>query len=576
MHTTEERDGMRIEWDAPIPMDDGLVLRADIFRPLGEGRWPVIMSHGPYGKGVAFQEAYRTAWENLLVEHPEAVKGTSSRYANWETVDPEKWVPDGYVVIRVDSRGAGRSPGYLCHNDARENRDYHLCIEWAAAQPWCNGKVGLNGISYYAANQWRAAATQPPHLAAICVWEGWQDNYREANRHGGILSSWRRTWQQSQVKTVQHGVGPAGRRHPVTGVPACGDETLSDAQLAANREDMWAELLAHPLDGPYWRERSADLSRVTVPLLSAGNWAGHGLHGRGNFEGWLGAASTQKWLEVHAGSHWGPFYADWGVALQKRFFGHFLKGEDTGWQHQPPVDLEIRHVDRFVRRAEQEWPLARTQWTHWYLHPQDLSLSTTPPEAGAVLEYDPKGEGITFQSASLVAETEITGPSVLRLFVSSGTPDADLFVVLRVFAPDGREVVFRGAVDFHCPVAQGWLRASQRKTDPARSLPYRPWRPHDEHQPLAPGEVVPMDVEIWPTCVVVPAGYRIAVTVRSKDYSYEGLGATPGVPLTGVGKLRHESVTDKPDALFGGPVRLHFGPGQRASVLLPVIGAAEG
>src|SRR5260370_17550394 len=150
-------------------------------------------------------------------DYPDAVAGSTNRYANWEVVDPEKWVPDGYVCVRVDSRGAGRSPGYLCHNNARETRDTHLCIEWAAAQAWSSGKIGMNGISYYASNQWRAAASQPPHLAAICVWEGWNDAYRESARHGGIICSFRKNWQDMQVKTVHHA---HRERRPTTPAPA--------------------------------------------------------------------------------------------------------------------------------------------------------------------------------------------------------------------------------------------------------------------------------------------------------------------------------------------------------------------
>ncbi|HEX9686684.1 MAG TPA: CocE/NonD family hydrolase, partial [Burkholderiales bacterium] len=161
-YKSEIRDGMRIDWDVPIPMDDGLVLRADVFRPFQAGQYAALVSYGPYSKGLAFQDGYQTAWEIMCRENPDAVSGTTNRYANWEVVDPEKWVPDGYACVRVDSRGAGRSPGYLNHNNARENRDFYTCIEWTAAQPWCSGKVGLNGISYYASNQWRAAALQPP------------------------------------------------------------------------------------------------------------------------------------------------------------------------------------------------------------------------------------------------------------------------------------------------------------------------------------------------------------------------------------------------------------------------------
>ncbi|OGA52988.1 MAG: hypothetical protein A3F74_17775 [Betaproteobacteria bacterium RIFCSPLOWO2_12_FULL_62_58] len=379
---SEVRDGMRIDWDVPIAMDDGLVLRADIYRPVAEGRYPAIVSYGPYGKGLAFQDGYKTAWEIMSRENPDAVSGTSNKYQSWEVVDPEKWVPDGYACVRVDSRGAGRSPGHLSHNNARENRDLCQCIEWSAAQPWCSGKVGLNGISYYASSQWRAAALQPPHLAAICVWEGWVDNYRDSNRHGGIICVFRKNWQDMQVKTVQHGVGERGARSRVTGELVCGPETLSDVELVKNREDLWASVLSRPLDGPYYRERSGDLSKVVVPLLSAANWGGQGLHPRGNFEGYMRAASKHKWLEVHGGSHWAPFYTDYGVKLQKRFFDYFLKGIANGWDRQPRVQLQVRHPgEKFVLRNENEWPLARTQWTRFYLDPQDMRLSPTPVAA---------------------------------------------------------------------------------------------------------------------------------------------------------------------------------------------------
>src|SRR5215472_12910011 len=131
---------MQIDWDVPVPMDDGVVLRADVFRPDDAGRYPVIMTHGPYAKWLAFQDGFARQWATLEAEHPDALAGSSNVHANWETVDPEKWVPDGYVVIRVDSRGAGRSPGYLDIFSPRETWDYYECIEWAAAQPWSSGK----------------------------------------------------------------------------------------------------------------------------------------------------------------------------------------------------------------------------------------------------------------------------------------------------------------------------------------------------------------------------------------------------------------------------------------------------
>jgi len=574
---SEIRDGMQIDWDVPITMDDGIVLRADVFRPIGDGKYPAIMSYGPYGKGLAFQDGYKTAWEIMCKENPDAVSGTSNKYQSWEVVDPEKWVPDGYAVVRVDSRGAGRSPGYLAHNNKRENDDFHQCIEWAAVQPWCSGKVGLNGISYFGASQWRAAATQPPHLAAICVWEGWVDNYRDSARHGGIICVFRKNWQDMQVKTVQHGVGERGARSKLTGELVCGPETLTEAELIKNRENMWGEYLARPLDSDYYRERTGDLSKVKVPLLSTANWGGQGLHTRGNFEGFVRAASNQKWLEVHGGSHWAPFYTDYGVGLQKKFFNFFLKGEQNGWDKQPKVQLNVRHPgEKFVIRHENEWPLARTQWTNFYLDTDGMKLSPTPPKTEQTMSYDALGDGLVFSTGPLAQETEITGPSALKVFISNSTTNTDIFAVITVYDPQGKEVVFKGALDPHTPIAQGWLRASHRKLDPKLTLPYRPYHTHDEDQPLKPGEVYELDVEIWPTCIVVPKGYTVKLLLRGKDYVYDGEIATLSNmknPMRGCGPFEHDDETDRPPAIFGGKVTLHTGPKHQSAVLLPIIPA---
>jgi predicted acyl esterase len=355
-----------------------------------------------------------------------------------------------------------------------------------------------------------------------------------------------------------------------------GPVSLSDAELARQRADYVADVRDHPLDDDWHRARSADWSRVTVPFLSAANWGGQGLHPRGNFEAFTQAAATQKWLEVHGDTHWAHFYTDYGIGLQKRFFGHFLKGEDTGWQQQPRVLLNVRHPgERFVQRAENEWPLARTRWTRLYLWPTDLTLRTEPAAEGCV-SYAALGDGLTFRTPPLERETEITGPLAARLFVSSSTPDADLFLVVRVFDPEGQEVVFQGALDPSTPVAQGWLRASHRRLDARRSQPYRPYHTHERVEPLSPGEVYPVDVEIWPTCIVVPPGYVLALTVRGKDYEYAG---EPGefarsfhFASRGVGPVTHTDPQDRPADVFGGQVTLHTNGAERAAYLLvPII-----
>lgn len=568
------QDGMRIDWDVPIPMDDGVVLRADVFRPIPEGRYPVILSYGPYGKGLLFQEGYRDQWEIMVREHPDVAAGSTNKYQNWEVVDPEKWVPDGYVCVRVDSRGAGRSPGVLNFFSARETEDFYQCIEWAANQPWSNGKVGLLGISYYAMNQWLVATKHPPHLVAMCPWEGSADFYRDATRHGGIMSDFWGNWFKTQVRRVQHGVGERGARDPNTGYTVAGPETLSEEELAANRVDLAAEILRRPLDDEFYRERSPDWSQVTVPFLSAANWGGQGLHPRGNFEGFVQAASQEKWLEVHGLEHWTHFYTGYGRSLQKKFFDYYLKGIENGWQHQPKVLLQVRHIDGFVARAEEEWPLKRTRWTRFYLQPEGLQLSTDLPRSETSVTYEALSEGVTFFTQPVEEETEVTGPVALKLFLASSTKDADVFATIRLFAPDGKEVTFRGALDPNAPVAQGWLRASHRKLDPERSRPWRPYHTHDEVQWLTPGQVYELDVEIWPTSVVVPKGYRLALTLQGKDFERPDVTshlATVAHPMRGSGPFTHTHPDDRPPAIYGGKQTVYGGGARASFLLLPII-----
>jgi predicted acyl esterase len=568
-------DALVVDWDVPITMDDGVVLRADVFRPSGDGRYPVILSYGPYGKGLAFQDGYPAAWEGMVRSNPDVAEGSSCRYQNWETVDPEKWVCDGYVCIRVDSRGAGRSPGLLDPWSERESRDICEAIAWAAEQPWSSGKVGMNGISYYGINQWLAASRRPPALAAICVWEGAADIYRDAVRHGGIpcTSLWK-AWFQPQVGTVQHGVGERGPRSRVTGELVAGPETLGEEALRANRVDFEHELTSRPLPDRYFETRAARWDAVDVPLLSAGNWGGLGLHLRGNTEGFTQAASKQKWLEMHGGDHWSSFYIASSVALQKRFFDHFLKGEDNGWDAEPPVNLKVRHVDRFVERKEQAWPIPDTQWTRYYLEPGNALLGISVPPDNASVTYEALGPGVVFMLPPSTSDLEVTGPLSARLYVSSETADADLFLTVRLFTPDMKEVTFQGANDPNTPIAQGWLRASHRKLDAARSKPWRPWHAHDAIVPLVPGEVYPLDVEIWPTSIVVPPGYRLALSIRGKDFEYAGppvMAQHPRHEMRGCGAFVHDDERDRPRSVFGGRVTIHTGPAHPSSILLPVI-----
>jgi predicted acyl esterase len=576
---TEIRDGIRITWHQPIEMDDGIVLRADMFQPIEEGRYPVILTYGIYAKGLSYQEGYPHQWGKMVEDHPEILEGSTNKYQNWEVTDPERWVPQGYIVIRVDSRGAGWSPGFMSPHSSRENEDLYRCIEWAGTQPWSNGKVGMLGISYYARNQWEVAVRNPPHLAAIIPWEG-NDRYRDSSYHGGILSQFQDAWSRHQVMNVQYGRGDKARKNPSTGESVAGPITLSDEELAKNRVNAYQELKKHPFDDEWHRERSADLSKITIPFLSCANWGGQGIHPRGNFNAFIESPAKQKWLEAHGDSHWSLFSSGYGLNLQKRFFDHFLKEIDNGWDKTPPVMLNIRHPgEKFALRHENEWPLARTRWTKFYLDPANLALSRDPVAKEGTVTYEGLGSGVTFRLPKLDREMEITGPLAAKLFVSSSTRDADLFLILRIFDPAGKELTFMGSTDPNTPIANGWLRASHRRLVPEKTLPYRPYHPHDRVEPLTPGEIYECDVEFVSTCIVVPAGWQVTLTVQGKDYEYDGelseFAKKFHFATRGTGGMTHNDPDDRPPEIFGGQVTLHAGGGRGAYLLLPIIPPKE-
>ncbi len=522
---SEIRDGMQIDWDVPIEMDDGVVLRGDVFRPVGDGRYPVILGVTPYAKWLSFDSpVWGGQWKMLTAHAPDILKRSSNRYQNYEMVDPERFVPEGYACVRVDVRGTGRSPGYMDLLSTRETKDFAACVEWCGRQPWSSGKVGLCGISYLGMNQWQVAELRPPHLTAMCVWEGCSDFYREFTYHGGILSLFGDLWWEKYILTVQYGLGARGFESGMNGEQVSGPRTLELAQLAAYRHDWPADVRRHKLaSARFWRSRLPDFAKITTPLLSASNWGGQGLHLRGNVEGFLQARSKQKWLEFHCLEHWTEFYTEYGIALQKRFFGHFLKGEDNGFDREPKVMMQVRRpFQQPVKETAADWPLPGTQWTKLYLDHAGTALHAKPRAAASAVTVKAASDGITFLAQPFAKTTRIIGPSAARLFVSSSSADADLFLILRLFSPDMKEVTYAGSNDPHTPLAHGWLRASRRKLDRKRSKPYRPYHSHDVVEPLTPGKVYPLDIEIWPTCIEAPAGFRLGLTIRGKDYVYPG------------------------------------------------------
>jgi predicted acyl esterase len=415
------------------------------------------------------------------------------------------------------------------------------------------------------------AAERPPHLAAMLPWQGTYDFYRDRTRQGGILGGGflNRWWNRSVLRN-QYGNPDTPLVDIDTGERNPGPESLSSEALAANREDYIANLLARPLNGAWYEERSARLERIAIPALVVANWGGLGLHLRGTILGYLGIASREKWLKVQSGSYFFTFLLPQNVALQRKFFDRYLKGIENGWENEPRVEVAVRAADDGVKRVVQDtqWPLRDTEWTRFYLDAENLALGPSTPAKAANASYAAIGEGVTLSTAPLDRPLEFAGPIKAKLFVSSSTDDMDVFATLRAFDRQGKEVTFFSAVEPKAPVSQGWLRVSQRKLDVNRSTEWQPWHPHDQAQKLKPGEVVEIDLEIWPASAALPAGYRLALTLQGKDF--ERAGETG--PQRGSGWFLHDDPRDRPPSSFGGTHTVHSGGGRDSYLLLPLIG----
>jgi predicted acyl esterase len=426
-------------------------------------------------------------------------------------------------------------------------------VEWAASQVWSSGKVGLLGISYYAGSQWRVAARRPKGLAAIIPWEGMSDYYRDRCRHGGILSNgFIRFWWNRQVVTNQY--GRPGRNARNWG-PDTIEGNLTEEELTSNRNDQTVDNQANRFrNEPYYASKEYHMGDIEVPLLSVGNWGGILLHLRGNIEGFLHAGSRHKYLRMITGRHDLPFYYEEEVEIQRSFLDAFLKGEDrVGWAEEgkvPPVSIILRKGDIgfndaekekvYQRRDEMEWPIARTLYTKFFLTPTyGLTQNTISVEKQQKLSYRALGtiedpQLLQFSTEPFEVETEITGHVVGHLNVSVSpdpfgpTPsDIDLFVTLRHFGPNGKEVFYTGTAGDPVPLTKGWLRVSLRKVNEHHHK-HRDWLPHRDYTsndvlPVIQGEVYGVDIEIWPTNVVVEKGGRIVFEVASGDTQGSGI-----------------------------------------------------
>ena len=499
---TAPPSGPVFERDVGVRMRDGVVLRVNVFRPDNDLRHPVLLCLHPYGKDrlpgkKRFGRGYRMALQYRLMAQTEPL--TQSAWTGWEGPDPAFWVARGYVVVNADQRGWGHSQGVgeLCSDS--EARDGYDVVEWAAQQPWSTGKVGMTGVSYLAISQWTTASANPPHLAAICPWEGLTDVYQDWARAGGVRDNGFMSFWGFMMR--------AARRSPCT---------------------VDREAKTRPLFDQWWAARNRPLENIDVPALVCGSFSDQGLHSRGSFEGFRRISSPHKWLYTHRSPKWAAYYSTDVLALQEKFFDHFLRGADNGMLDVPRVRVEVREDRDTITstRGASTWPLPNTQWHILHLDAAEGTLNPTPPAAAATITFDSRKRPATF-TYRFDKDTEVVGPMVLTVPVSVvGADDLSLFAGVRKFR-GGREVTFQGSFGFTGDlVTRGNLLASHRRVDRDRSLPYQPFLPQTHAEPLTDGQIVQLEVGLMPSATLFRAGEELRVDLQGHWFF-------PRNPITG-------------------------------------------
>jgi uncharacterized protein len=380
-------------------------------------------------------------------------------------------------------------------------------------------------VSYLAISQWKAAALQPPSLKAMCPWEGFTDAYRDMLRPGGIREEgFARLWSLA-LRRVRQRYKLTGQQH------------------------------RHPLRDQWWRALVPALEKITVPALICGSFSDNNLHSRGSVRGWEAVASADRFLYTHRGGKWATFYSPEARAAQLRFFDRYLRRHDV--PAPPRVRLEVRESRDVVTsvREEHSWPLDRTGWRPLYLTASGLAAA--PPSAPGRITFGMRSRGACWEWTA-TADTEITGPMALRLWVEAhGADDVDLFAGVEKWR--GRTYIpFEGSYGFgRDRITTGWLKASLRALDQEKSRPFDPVPTFSHRQPLAPGQVVLADMALGPSATLIKAGETLRLVVA-------GRWLWPRNPLTG----------QFPAAYQKGPrgrCSLHWGPQHPARLLIPVV-----
>ncbi len=510
---------MKVETGVYATMRDGTRIALKIYRPDAEGTFPALFAASPY------------QYDTDDLPH-------STQFL-WREVGPVAWyVGHGYCYVHADVRGTGNSGGEYGFLDREEQQDYYELIEWVARQPWCTGKVGGIGQSYYAWSQWFMGVVNPPHLACIAPYDGAVDPYRGTAYHGGIYCDFMTMW---------YNMVRANNLHRAANAPT-GRAMLPD--------HAW-EYIRHQTYDDWWRERSPyeRLKEIKVPVYSIGHWGKIGLHLSGNIVGYEEVTSPKKLYVTAAKDVFEAHDLFDTIAFHERelkpFYDKYLKGIDTGWDKLPNVRLEVRQANRV--RASRHWPLKEAEYVSWYLQSgptgsvtslNDGALSTVAPKTVApkkardaqTTSYsypdpkwklgvaamgpfgpDPLARVLTFTTESLAEDMEVSGPIVLELYCASSNTDTDFFIKLAEQMPQDKVGRKSGRPPMSVNVSKGWLRASHREKDEARSTDWRPYYKHESPQPIEPRKVYRYDIEVNPAAYLFRKGNRVRLEIANGD-----------------------------------------------------------
>lgn len=544
--------GVGVERDVTITARDGTELSADIYHPLDWDRqpYPALLAVSGYQKALA----------GLPV---------LPAYPFRETGPIEWYVKRGYVYVLADARGTGESGGQWALLGAAEQDDLYDMVEWIARQPWCTAKVGMIGQSYYGVVQWLAAAAQPPHLTCIAPYDALVDLYRDAMFHGGIPCNFAAEWDR--VLRANHVWGP----HP--------DRPL---RFATNPVDA---CLSHPFDDEFWRVRAAlpQLDKITIPVLSVGNWGKNSLHARGNILGYERVAGVKR-LRMQSAAQ--PASLNVAKALLDfesielhehllaPWYDYWLRDIDNGALDTPPVSLFVSGIDE--DQTFSDWPPVGAEDTSFYLAAgtepvrfslNDGALATEPPHTGAAAySYpdalwhlgtatvtslgvpNPVARVLTFSTPPLTEDLQVVGCPRLELFASSDQLDTDFIV--KVSDVGARPEQLHPELPTPATtVTKGWLRASHRELDPARSTEQGPHHTHRDPRPLEPVVVYQFLIELMPMAHVFRRGHSIRVEIANGDS-----------PVT-------DAIFAHYYGLKAGTDTVHFGDRHPSRLVLPVM-----